>query len=67
MLIKFTRGTALGGSGNDAEPGDVCELPTAQALALIQQGRACAVAAPAPSSDAEPAADTPRKPKPKAK
>lgn len=64
MLIKFTRGTALGGVGNDAEPGAVCDLPAAQAQALIQQGRACAV--PAQTSN-QPDPEPPRKPKAKAK
>ena len=40
MRIKFLRGTALGGIGNDAAPGDERELPDHQALAFIAQGRA---------------------------
>lgn len=40
MLVKFTRGTALGGVGNDAHPGDVRELPEAQAMRFVADGRA---------------------------
>jgi hypothetical protein len=42
MKITFTRGTALGGIGNDAYPGDVRDLPDAKAQSLIAQGRAVA-------------------------
>jgi len=42
MKITFTRGTALGGIGNDAHPGDVRDLPDARALSLVAQGRAVA-------------------------
>jgi hypothetical protein len=42
MKITFTRGTALGGIGNDAYPGDVRDLPDAKAQSLITQGRAVA-------------------------
>lgn len=42
MKITFTRGTALGGVGNDAHPGDVRDLPDSQAKQLIAQGRAVA-------------------------
>lgn len=44
MKITFIRGTGLGGIGNDAFPGDVRDLPDAQAKQLIAQGRAVAVA-----------------------
>lgn len=64
MKITFTRGTALGGIGNDAYPGDVRDLPDAKAQSLIAQGRAVAgdtspkkqTAKPAPKV-APPAAD----------
>ena len=42
MKITFTRGTALGGIGNDAYPGDVRDLPDIRAQGLIAQGRAVA-------------------------
>lgn len=42
MKVTFIRGTALGGIGNDALPGDVRELPESQANALIRSGRAVA-------------------------
>ena len=42
MKITFTRGTALGGTGNDAYPGDVHNLPDTIAQRLIVQGRAVA-------------------------
>jgi hypothetical protein len=42
MKITFTRGTALGGIGNDCYPGDVRDLPDAKAQSLIVQGRAVA-------------------------
>jgi hypothetical protein len=42
MKVTFLRGTALGGIGNDAYPGDVRDLPDARALSLIAQGRAVA-------------------------
>lgn len=42
MKITFIRGTALGGIGNDAHPGDVRDLPEQQANALIRSGRAVA-------------------------
>jgi hypothetical protein len=48
MKITFTRGTALGGIGNDAYPGDVRDLPDAQAQSLIVAGRARPVPEPAP-------------------
>lgn len=42
MKITFTRGTCLGGVDNDAYPGDVRDLPDAQAKQLIAAGRAVA-------------------------
>ena len=62
--VRFLRGTALGGIGNDAHPGDVRDLPEWQAANYITTGRAViapepAVVPPAPTFDA-PAA-TPRK------
>lgn len=53
MLIRFIRGTALGGVGNDAAPGDVCELSDAAARGLIAEGRAelAPNAPPAPVSE----------------
>jgi hypothetical protein len=48
MRVRFLRGTALGGVGNDAAPGDERDLPDAQARPLIAQGRAVEVATPAP-------------------
>lgn len=63
MKITFTRGTALGGVGNDAHPGDVRDLPDAQAKQLIAQGRAIAGgefkrSAAKPAKPAAPAAGT---------
>lgn len=56
MKITFIRGTGLGGIGNDAFPGDVRDLPDAQAKQLIAQGRAVAgavkTAAPTKKSSA---------------
>lgn len=52
MRVRFLRGTALGGIGNDAAPGDERDLPDAQATVLIAIGRAVAVPAlPAPAPD----------------
>jgi hypothetical protein len=66
MLIRFIRGTALGGVGNDAQPGAVCDLPAAQARSLIKQGRAELVQE-SQAQAAEPSApDTKRKPTRKA-
>lgn len=48
MRVRFLRGTALGGVGNDAHPGDERDLPDAQARALIAAGRAAALAADPP-------------------
>lgn len=42
MKITFIRGTALGGVGNDAYPGDVRDIPEVQARQFIAQGRAVA-------------------------
>lgn len=42
MKITFIRGTALGGVGNDAHPGDVRDIPDVQANDLIRRGRAVA-------------------------
>lgn len=60
MWVQFIRGTALGGIGNDAAPGDVRELPDPQARAYLLAARAVQVAAPA-STPADPA--KPTKPK----
>jgi len=60
MRVKFIRGTALGGIGNDAEPGDVLDLPDPQARAYLIAGRA--VTAP-PAPQADPAPEAPSKPK----
>jgi len=61
MLIKFIRGTALGGIGNDAAPGDVRDLPDQQARMLCNTGRAVpeAAAAEAPAD----AGKQPKQPK----
>jgi hypothetical protein len=48
MRVRFLRGTALGGIGNDATPGDERDVPDAQARQLIGAGRAVAVAPVAP-------------------
>lgn len=45
MLVKFLRGTALGGVGNDAAPGDTRDLPDQQARAYLVAGRAVQVSA----------------------
>lgn len=44
MRVRFIRGTALGGIGNDAAPGDERDLPDTQAAQLIATGRAVPVA-----------------------
>jgi hypothetical protein len=49
MRVRFIRGTALGGEGNDAHPGDVRDLPEAQARHCVALGRAEPVADPAPA------------------
>jgi hypothetical protein len=56
MKITFTRGTALGGIGNDCYPGDVRDLPDAQAQSLIAQGRAVAGDSSPKKPSAKPAA-----------
>lgn len=61
MRITFTRGTCLGGIGNDAHPGEVRELPDAHALRLIAAGRARLAPAPTPTPTPEPAPEK-RKP-----
>lgn len=48
MRVRFLRGTALGGVGNDAHPGDERNLPEPQAQAFIAAGRAVAVATQEP-------------------
>lgn len=40
MRVQFLRGTALGGVGNDAHPGDERDLPEWQARQYIAAGRA---------------------------
>lgn len=40
MRVRILRGTALGGVGNDAYPGEVRDIPAAQAAALVAAGRA---------------------------
>ena len=47
VTIRFIRGTALGGIGNDAAPGDVRTLPEAEAIRLVSSGRAVVLAEPA--------------------
>lgn len=56
MRVKFIRGTALGGIGNDAEPGDVIDLPDPQARAYLIAGRAVTADAdqPPPTSPEAP-------------
>lgn len=43
MRVRILRGTALGGVGNDAYPGEVRDIPAAQAAALVAAGRAQAL------------------------
>lgn len=57
--VRFLRGTALGGIGNDVTPGQVVTLPDDQAAVFIRAGRAVAV------TEAE--EPKPAKPKPKSK
>ncbi len=64
MRVKFIRGTALGGIGNDAVPGDVRDLPDQPARAYLIAGRAVQVPAEAA---APPATDPARPPKPATK
>lgn len=59
LRVTFLRGTALGGVGNDANPGDVKEIPAPQARAYILCGRARLVPA------AEKSEEQARKPKAK--
>jgi hypothetical protein len=61
--VRFLRGTALGGVGNDAHPGDERDLPEARAVHYIAMGRAVAVStAPSPAVTDEAApAPKPRK------
>ena len=40
MRVRFVRGTALGGVGNDAHPGDVRDLPATVVAILVAAGRA---------------------------
>lgn len=56
MRVRFLRGTALGGIGNDAAPGDEIDLPDTQAAQLVALGRAVALAAVAPAAVAPAAA-----------
>lgn len=63
MLVKFLRGTALGGIGNDAAPGDVMELPDPQARAYLLAGRVIQVPAAAPDAPAHAEPGKPTKPK----
>jgi len=57
MRVQFLRGTALGGIGNDAYPGDVRDLPEWQARQYIATGRArMATEDPQPQREAAPAA-----------
>ena len=68
MRVRFLRGTALGGIGNDAIPGEERDLPELQAAQLIATGRAVEVPAavlPAPTFDAP--ADAPKPSRRKAK
>lgn len=44
MRVRFVRGTSLGGVNNDANPGDVRDLPDSQATAFVAAGRAVVVA-----------------------
>lgn len=43
LRVQFVRGTALGGIGNDAYPGDLRTIPESQAVALVAAGRAVLV------------------------
>jgi hypothetical protein len=52
MRVQFIRGTALGGIGNDASPGDVRDLPDQQARAYLIAGRAVQVPADPPAPPA---------------
>lgn len=59
--VRFLRGTALGGIGNDAFPGDERDLPEWQAANYIAAGRAVLVPEPAAEQPALDAPATPRK------
>lgn len=58
MLVRFIRGTALGGVGNDAKPGDLRELTEAQALRFMAEGRAL-VAATTDTAESTATSDAP--------
>lgn len=53
MRLLFLRGTALGGLGNDAAPGEQRDIPEPQAQALIARGRAVAIHADAAAPEVE--------------
>jgi hypothetical protein len=59
MRVRFLRGTGLGGIGNDACPGDLRDLPDAQAAQLIALGRAVMAAEAAPAVSPAPTPDAP--------
>lgn len=52
--VRFLRGTALGGVGNDAAPGDVRDLPDAIAAVLVANGRAVFIEATTPAAENKP-------------
>lgn len=64
MRVRFLRGTALGGVGNDATPGDERDLPDTQAVQLVALGRAVEVVAVAPAPTLDPATAPADAPKP---
>lgn len=64
MRVRFLRGTALGGIGNDAAPGDEIDLPDTQAAQLVALGRAVALAAVASAAAPVAAVESPA-PQPK--
>lgn len=39
MKVRALRGFCLGGIGNDAQPGDLLDLPDTQARELMQRGK----------------------------
>jgi hypothetical protein len=39
MKVRALRGFCLGGTGNDANPGDILDLPDTQAKELMQRGK----------------------------
>lgn len=57
MRVRFLRGTALGGVGNDAYPGDELDLPGALAASLVAAGRAIEIPASAAPSPLDQALD----------